>query len=84
MSSRVLTKPAGELDRGDVVDTEIGAAELIAAPFLGCTGASVFDRCALFWRARVCALADQRVFLMTWDVAESVALVPQTTGRSMS
>jgi hypothetical protein len=68
-----VTKPVNELEPGDVVATDDGLVEMIEHPFLGRTGASVFDRCELFWRARARPLcARERLVCVTWPVATRV------------
>lgn len=57
MTAVALDEAAG-LAAGDVVVYEGERWELLGAPFLGRSGASVFDDFGLFWRARIRSLSD--------------------------
>ena len=62
-------KPASELAPGDVVEHDGARFEVCGEPFLGATGASVFDSFALFWRVMIRPLDDSAPAAYgTWPV----------------
>ena len=69
----VVEKSPRDLCPGDIVEIDGHAAEVLDAPFLGQSGASVFDRLELFWRARVRPLAGPSpLAIVTWAMCDRV------------
>jgi hypothetical protein len=68
---------SGYVRAGDVVAFDGELFEVVGQPFLGQSGASVFDVPELFWRARVRPLSGDRrsVHLATWRVDEEVLVL---------
>ncbi|WCB93335.1 hypothetical protein DSM104299_02048 [Baekduia alba] len=51
-------KPPAALSPGDLVEFEGEIYEVLGRPFLGRSGASVFDEFVVFWRVRLRSLRD--------------------------
>lgn len=69
-------KRPGDLGVGDVVVLDGAPYEVLAEPFLGMSGSSVFDAPQLFWRARVRRIGDAAgaAGYATWTVDEHVTV----------
>jgi hypothetical protein len=68
-----VTRP-GDLIPGDVVILDGAPYEVLAEPFLGCTGSSIFDKAELFWRVRVRPMGGNAEMgaYATWGIDERV------------
>lgn len=70
-----VRKIPATLRPGDVVEFEGERYEVLAAPFLGHSGASVFDESTLFWRAKMRSLRDPTgVRYGTWRVGHDAVI----------
>lgn len=70
------TRRAGDLTPGDVILLDGAPYEVVAEPFLGQSGSSIFEAPRLFWRARVRSMRDDvdSVDYATWGIDERVPL----------
>ncbi|MGE4427892.1 MAG: hypothetical protein AB7G37_15690 [Solirubrobacteraceae bacterium] len=76
MIGKRLKRDPKDLKEGDLVEIASRQYRVCGEPFLGCTGASVFDRYHLFWRTSVTPLdGSTHLRFATWVAGESALVI---------